>query len=322
MKTRPHDSNDIQRAVPPWRRILQLISAVVIPSLLLYFIVHSIWTQWDQVRAHEWQLHGWWLLAAALLMWVDLIAIILLWRSLLVDVSHRPLSFGSAYRVSTLANLGKYIPGKVWAVMGMVYLLKREGYPAATALASTVLHQAFMVVAGASFLLLVLGVEFLGRFPLLPVIVGLGGSLLVLYPPVFARLLNWGLRLLHRDPVQIPQSFLRAVIRFFLYIFGWVTYGASFWCMMRGIGIAPPVFWEIVAAFGAAYLIGFLALFAPGGLGVREGIITILLAPYLPAGLPAVVAVAARLWTTAIELVGLLPLIGSLRRFRVTGRER
>jgi uncharacterized membrane protein YbhN (UPF0104 family) len=83
--------------------------------------------------------------------------------------------------------------------------------------------------------------------------------------------------------------------------------------MMKGIGIAPPVFWEIVATFGAAYLIGFLALFAPGGLGVREGIITLLLASYLPGGLPAAVAVAARLWTTAIELVSLIPLMGGLR---------
>ena len=85
------DPEGKQQTTSSWRRSLRLASAVVVPSLLLYLIVRSIWTQWDQVSAHAWELHGWWLLASAFLMWVDLIAIILLWRSLLVDVSHRPL---------------------------------------------------------------------------------------------------------------------------------------------------------------------------------------------------------------------------------------
>jgi uncharacterized membrane protein YbhN (UPF0104 family) len=287
---------------------------VALVGVLLLFVVHSIWTQWGDVRAYEWKLHASWLVLSAVLMWVDLIGLILLYRWLLIDIAQRPLSFPQVYRASMLANLGKYIPGKIWSVMGLVYFLRREGYPAPATLSSALLHQAYMIVAGAGFFWVILGTEFLINVPVVAVVIGLGGCLLILYPPVFSFLLNRGLRLLGRDTVQIPRSFVRAVIRLFLYVVAWIAYGASSYCLLRGLGIDVAAFWEIVAIFGAAYLVGFLALFAPGGLGVRESIITLLLASYLPGGLPAAIAVAARFWTTIVELLGLVPILGQIRK--------
>jgi len=307
--------SDAER-VPDKKHTLRKIAGGVLAALLLAFVIRSIWTQWEQISSYNWELHVGWLVASALLMWADLIILILLWRWLLIDISQRSIGFPRIYRAAMLANLGKYIPGKVWSVMGMVYLLKQEGYPATATLTSAVMHQAYMIIAGAAFLWFVLGTEFLGNLPVIAVVVGLGGSLVILYPPVFSILVNRGLKFLGREPVQIPRSFPRAVARFALYIFAWITYGASGWCLLIGIGIDPPVFWEIVASFGAAYLIGFLALFAPGGLGVREGIITLLLAPYFPGALPAAIAVASRFWTTVVELAGLIPLAGYLRSNR------
>jgi uncharacterized membrane protein YbhN (UPF0104 family) len=299
---------------PKERRPIRTILGITLTAVLLLFVIHSIWTQWGEVRAYDWTLHAGWLALSAVLMWVDLIGLILLYRWLLIDIAQRPLSFPKVYRASMLANLGKYIPGKIWSVMGLVYLLKREGYPAPATLSSALLHQAYMIVAGAGFFWVILGAEFLINVPVIAVIIGLGGCLLILYPPVFSFLLNRGLRVLGREPVQIPRSFVRAVIRLFLYVVAWIAYGASSYCLLRGVGIDVTAFWEITAIFGAAYLVGFLALFAPGGLGVRESIITLLLASYLPGGLPAAIAVAARFWTTILELLGLLPLLGQIRR--------
>ncbi|HET8654996.1 MAG TPA: hypothetical protein VFL93_05745, partial [Longimicrobiaceae bacterium] len=45
------------------------------------------------------------------------------------------------------------------------------------------------------------------------------------------------------------------------------------------------------------------AVLAPGGLGVRESAMTLLLAPLLPAGVAAVLAIAARLWSVVSEVV-------------------
>jgi hypothetical protein len=65
-----------------------------------------------------------------------------------------------------------------------------------------------------------------------------------------------------------------------------------------------------LSVFPAAYLLGYLALFAPAGVGVREGFLIAFLHPILgPVG--AFLAVAARLWTTLVELVPALALAGS-----------
>jgi glycosyltransferase 2 family protein len=60
----------------------------------------------------------------------------------------------------------------------------------------------------------------------------------------------------------------------------------------------------VVAAYAAAYAAGFLALLTPAGLGVREGVLVVALAPVLPAGPALVVALVSRLWMMLVELAG------------------
>lgn len=291
------------------RRAWRIALAAVIPIILLYFVGRSIWRQWDAIQAFAWHLDGRWLALSAVAFWADFVLLIVLWKAFLLVVSNRTISTIVAYKISALSNLGKYIPGKVWAFLGVVYFLKRRGFAASEALASTALHQAYTVVAGLLFVSAVLGTEVWGRLPAVSVLVGLALAVVVIYPSVFSFLLNRALALLKRDPLPYTLSFKRAFVLLIAYIGAWVLYGASFWCLLRGIGLENPPFWSMAAAASAAYLIGFLALFAPGGLGVREGVLLVLIAPHLPAGLAATVVVIARVWITIVELVGLVPVL-------------
>ena len=290
------------------RTRLKIWLFILVLAVVSYFIVRSIWGQWGVIRAHPWRPQLGWLAGSAAVMWFDFLLIIQLWRILLFAVTGKRLRFGAAFRITALSNLGKYIPGKIWSVMGMVYLLCREGYPAPAALASTILHQAFTIIAGAAFIIGVLGNELIRGALTVPVILVCALCIAILYPPIFSRLLNWGLRLVRREQVSVQLPFSKAVGLFGAYVAAWVVYGASFWCLLKGVGIQPTAFWGTIAAFGGAYLLGFLALFAPGGLGVREGILAMLLAPQLSPGLAAFVAVISRFWMTILELTQLLPL--------------
>ena len=55
--------------------------------------------------------------------------------------------------------------------------------------------------------------------------------------------------------------------------------------------------------WGVSAIMGILAIFAPSGLGVREGIIMAGLMLIMPEGDAAVVSVVSRLWQTIPELV-------------------
>ena len=57
-----------------------------------------------------------------------------------------------------------------------------------------------------------------------------------------------------------------------------------------------------MGVFIIAYQVGYLAMFSPGGLGVRELVLSTLLMPYL-GPLAAGVAVAARIWNILAEIM-------------------
>jgi uncharacterized membrane protein YbhN (UPF0104 family) len=69
-------------------------------------------------------------------------------------------------------------------------------------------------------------------------------------------------------------------------------------------GLVPDTPLPLTAAIGAftlGYILGVLALFAPGGVGVRELVLIGLLAPFLGSGGAVAVSVASRLVLTVLE---------------------
>jgi uncharacterized membrane protein YbhN (UPF0104 family) len=85
-------------------------------------------------------------------------------------------------------------------------------------------------------------------------------------------------------------------------LLSWVSYGAAFWLLAKGIFEAPD--FSVVQAtgiFAAGYIVGLLALFAPGGVGIRELVFIALLAPVFGSGGALAMSVAARLLLTATE---------------------
>ena len=61
-------------------------------------------------------------------------------------------------------------------------------------------------------------------------------------------------------------------------IFIWLAFGLSFWLVF------PPdagYLAQVVGAFSLSWLAGYVAFFAPGGIGVREVLLAVLLGAFL-----------------------------------------
>ena len=58
----------------------------------------------------------------------------------------------------------------------------------------------------------------------------------------------------------------------------------------------------LVGIFCLANVVGFLTLFAPAGIGVREGILLLVLGPLVGAGMASVIAILARLIQTVADI--------------------
>lgn len=283
---------------------------------ILYFLYRQVAQQWPAIKAHDWHIHWGWLtlsVAAGLLTFFILSTI---WQRIMIGLGHR-LSLGKAFRIFYLSNLGKYIPGRVWQWFGILYLTNKEGIPPERAGVSFVLVELFALPA--SFLVFVLCAQLEPRV-LVDQVAILGSksayfmtagmlavsAAVVWWPNKILSIGNAILRKLKRPQVDLTLDKKVALKIFLSYCLAWFCFGGAFWLFVRAL--SSEVGFSLIAAvgvFNAAYQIGYLAIFAPGGIGPRELVMGVMLTPFFGPIAPAV-AVAARLWSLIIEAIAAL----------------
>ncbi len=226
-----------------------------------------------------------------------------IWGRIVSDLGGPTLAPRVSVPLFMVANLGRYLPGKVWQIAGLAALASRRGVAVATATAAAVAGQGAALLAATA-----LGTVALLRSPApYPmwglVALGLVVTALALasVPAVYARVLGAWFRLARaeRPDVMTPTQ---GLVWLLLTLGSWVVYAGSFWLLAVGLGLdLSPV--TAGSSFAAAYVLGYLMVFAPAGLGPREGFLILFLAPQVGAGPAGMVAVAARVWTTLVEVV-------------------
>lgn len=256
-----------------------------------------------ELDASSWRPDALLFLASCLLLLLGYFASAALWGRMVVDLGGPPLPLAEAIGVFMVANLGRYVPGKVWQIAGLAVMARNRGIPAATATGAAVLGQGIALAAATLVALgaLVGGPPELRRWGLpgagiVAVVTAIG-----LLPPVFRRASALWFRLARQEPPASLGS-VHALRWLALYVANWALYAFSFWVLAASFGHRGHIV-PVASAFAAAYVLGYVAVFAPAGVGVREGFLVAFLTPFFGAGPSAALAVVARVWTTGVELV-------------------
>jgi len=274
--------------------------------LVTWFILDRVGWSLDQLGTVDptlWTPEPLGLLAASLLLFAGYAGSAVIWGRMVSDLGGPRLPGWTSVQLFMVANLGRYVPGKVWQIAGLAALARRRGVPASTATAAAVLGQGLALVAATAVGLgaLVGGPTRLASWaPWAAAAVG-AGVVLGLLPPVFRRLAALWFRLARQEEPEGLGS-LQALGWLALYGVNWVVYAVAFWMLVASLGVDAPLL-PVASAFAAAYVLGYVMIFAPAGLGVREGFLVALLTPHLGPGPSGAAAVVARLWTTGVELV-------------------
>ncbi len=299
------------------KKHLTLILKIALTSVVLYFLGKQVSEHWDAIGEYDYSIINYGYLSLSVLCALAALVLMALgWRMIIRHFGHS-VTVGEAFKISYLSNLGRYIPGKVWQVMGILYLTGQKGIPAETSGASFIVWQLFTIPA--AFLAFVLSVQlepsimisqiaFLGETTthLVTALVVMVCAVLLLYPKPILGLINVVLRRFSRPEVTFSMDKSVALQVFVVYFVVWIVYGAAFWLFMLAIaGETAPGLVASIGIFAIAYQIGYLFLFAPGGFGPREAVMATLLAGFLgPVALLA--AGLARLWSILIEVIAAL----------------
>jgi uncharacterized membrane protein YbhN (UPF0104 family) len=301
------------------RRRLFRAAQWIVAAVVLFFAARSLAGQWGQVGTRLTHLQfGWqWIAAASVLVLVSFALLIEGWRRVLGAWDSR-LPFRHAARIWFLSNLGKYVPGNIWSLTAMGMMARERGISGIAAAGSSVIMQMVSLATGAA-IVMVTGAKLLGE----PLLVGAAVLLLIIgllaAPRLLPPLAIWVGNLTGREiaPPTVPAtSIWTAAVASSL---SWLLYGLAFQLFVHGmLGSAPGEISSYIAVYSAAYILGFISPIAPAGLGVREFTLAAFMTQLGLANEAdaALIAIAARLWLTIVELVpsGLYIAAGATRK--------
>jgi uncharacterized membrane protein YbhN (UPF0104 family) len=297
------------------RKVVGWLTQGVIGGLVAYYLVQSVWTNWSQIRNHTWHLHYGWLLSSVAVLLGSMMVMALGWYAALRELG-ASISPWHAQRIWIVTNFLKYLPGKVWLVIARVFHGQRHGIPKVVTLTSFAYEYVLFMASG--ILVAACTVPFwLQRGEartygwtlwLVP------ATLVGFHPAIFGPLVNRALKWVRRPPLARQIPFPRLLLLLLLFGWAWLLFGLAFCLFVTAVQPMPLAAWPTLSgAFVASWVLGLLVIFTPGGLGVREGMLIMVLSSlslaYLPAasarGVAVVLALGSRLWMVLSEVVGL-----------------
>ena len=293
-----------------WWRVTQVVLAVLVVGIAVRRLVAN----WSELRSQDvaWSVRPASLVLSVLIVWAAYALLIEAWRRVVISMRQR-LSYVAAARICMVSNLGKYVPGKVWAIAGNAVMAQRAGVDAHAAVAAAILNQALAIGSG---VILVSALS--------PAALRAYGSGYVIATIVLgAAAIGAVLTLTSRRALQLLQRLLPASIpplvpvspgvmlgSLVVNALAWGGYGFAFLVLAHGLSPDAALSWTLATTvFTISYLVGLVALFAPGGVGVRESAFTLLLAPPLGLKLAVALALATRVLLTITELGAAVPFL-------------
>jgi len=286
---------------------LQLAALAIFVGFLAYAIRGAFHDAWDDIRNADPK----WFTLACIFVAVYYLVFVIGWTWILRDWGIE-MPYPVALRAEMVSMLAKYIPGGIWTPAARVVAARRAGITDSALVAVSMLVEAgISAVAGVIVFVVALvwvdGVD----APTIPIIVFGIVVTMLLYPRIFVPLASKVLRRLgHRDLPPLRAHTMWSLLMF--YSGTWLIGGTALWCLLRSVGAHPEpasiVFLGGTAAIGA--IVAVLVVFAPSGLGVREGSMYGLMLAVAPKGAALGAIVLNRVVITLVEI--LLLIIGGL----------
>ena len=286
---------------PTARLALQWGLAVLIFGFLVVFVLR----QWNELPDFDWHFAPGWLALSGVCVLLFYIAQCEIWRLILGALGEHldPVPARAIWGKSLIA---RYVPTNVLMLVGRMVMAERYGCAKRVTLASMVyelgLGVGTAVMVGAYFVIQLPSLEDQpARYAVLAVIplVMVG-----FHPRIFAPLANFALGKLGRQPLPSALGYGRVLEFSLMYIACWAVIGLGVYAFASALTeVDASDLPYIAAAYPVAFCVAVLTFIVPSGLGTRDAALATAMAAVLPGAVATAIAVAFRIFQTAIELL-------------------
>ncbi len=287
-------------------RLAVAVVGTLLGTLAGALVVRELVVEWGAASEAIADASVQWLVLAAAMAMAAMVAMAGVWADVLAALG-APRPRGKVVRWYFLGELGKYLPGGVWTVVGRGELARRGGVPAAPAYASVGLSLVALYVAAALVAAVLVPFDLVGAADdprvVLGVVVVIVAGAGVLHPGTWRLMLGVGRRLTGRALTIDPPAGRTMAALVLRYVPAWIGVGLTTWAVARALDPDASITRVMLAAI-VSWIAGFLAVPVPAGGGVREAVF--LAVAGLPVGVGAATAIAARLLFVAVDALGAL----------------
>lgn len=285
------------------RRALGRALPVAGTMAALAFLFHLAAPHWASVRASSQTMNAGWLLGGACALALQYLLGFAIWRRCL-RAAGALLTARQAADTWVPSLVARYVPGKVWSHGVRVAVARRAGI-ALPAVSAAVGWEVLLALGVGSIVALVAlqGTPVDSRIRSALMGLALTTFAVIMAAQLLARRARvrpWLTRAGLAQPLPAPTLIALAGAQGAAF----ALYGFAHWCLARaitplGAGDLPM----ITGAVALAWMGGYLAFFTPAGLGVREGLLALLLAPALGAAPVVLLAALSRLASVVVEIL-------------------
>ena len=210
------------------------------------------------------------------------------------------MTYSEALTITSVTQLGKYLPGGIWHFAGKFGVYKARGITTKKATQAMVWENVWLLsTAGAvgGFTLLITSKETVCSFLSFICVNDLSGTLAVLIPILWISIMLIFERVFfNKKKISAVDFVLTAAEQ----VFVWTSFGLSLWMVF------PPssaFFPHILSAFSISWVAGYVAVFAPGGIGIRELLLAMLLGNFFSSQEVAAYVTIHRLLWIIVEVI-------------------
>ena len=270
--------------------------------------VIALWANWQEVSGQLRKLSVPVVLGAFVLVALAPVLTLMGWRVLLEDLGTH-LALPPASSVFLVGLLGKYLPGSVWTVVAQAEMGAKLAVPRRRMAVVGILSIGLAVLTGC-----LLGIPAVQ--PLLAsrgdafswwwVAIAVALGCVLLWPRLLNAVIARGLRLLRREPLEHDLSGRAVALASAWFVGAWVSTGMGTFVLARSVAPdAPlgPLLVTCVGGFALASAAGMFSILVPAGVGVRDGVLALLLVTLMPLPAAAAVVVVARFFAVLADLL-------------------
>ena len=285
--------------------------------IIIFFLINQLYHQLMGLEGETVAFQPCWLIASFGILLSYQTLLVYPWRTLYCSGSQTEVSFQVSWTLCQLSQLGKYLPGKVGQFMGLISLSRPLGLSKTASVVSTLQALAIQCAIGFCMGVPVLmspsakhfwhnGVEIFRRNA--PILIGMA-MVIVVFGCVFLIFFSRGMFLKKMQPLRQnirALFYVSGKIRLLgVYLLLWFYFGTGFFLFVKSLTSAVEFrhFLMIIGIYPFAWSIGLLSLVTPSGLGVREGVLSVLLTLCFQPAEATLIALLSRVWAMSADIV-------------------